>query len=355
MSSRPPFRHRLLTALRRLKFPVRLRFSRGGAFFSAGAFAIGFAAINTGDNLLYLLVGAMMGFIAVSGWMSEQVVWGVKVMLVPPRGATARTPVRMTYELRNTRRRVPSYAVEVVEPDGGRGFTPVVRAGHTAVVRTERTFARRGVVTVEKVVVATSFPFGLFVKEREVKVRGDVVVWPRRDRNVPEPATSGDQARRRGLAASGAAGARGEFRGLREYRPGDDPRDVHWRSSARLGEPLVREYERDDARSLWVCLDLRTDDADRAEEAAEIAATLADRATSRNERIALVTSDHVIPPGQGRPHLERVLDALAYAEFRAAAPAPRPPVPKQACVLVTAMPRDDADYADVFAPDGTAS
>ena len=68
-----------LRFLRRFRIPVRLRITRGGALFVGGAVAIGLAAINTGSNLLYLLVGAMIGFIAVSGWLSERVIWGVKV------------------------------------------------------------------------------------------------------------------------------------------------------------------------------------------------------------------------------------------------------------------------------------
>lgn len=350
MTSRRRFRTALAALLRLLRPPVRLRFSRGGSLFSAGTLAIGLAAINTGDNLLYLLVGAMMGFIAVSGWMSNRVIWGVDVKLLPPRAATAGAPVRMAYELVSTTRRMPSYAVEVVEPDGGVGFAPVVRPGHAALVRTERVFPRRGVVSVRRVTVATSFPFGLFVKERDVKIHGEVIVWPRRDRKVREPATGGDQARRRGLVATGAAGSRGEFRGLREFRPGDDPRDVHWRSTARLGEPLIREYERDNARSLWLCLHLATTEAERADAAAEMVAALAERGTARNERVALVTSDHTVMPGQGRPQLERILDALAFARFRPDAPAPVPPVPTAACVLVTPGRRLPG-YADVLAPE----
>jgi uncharacterized protein (DUF58 family) len=323
-------------ALRRwFKPPRRLYFTRGGGFFTAGAFAIGLAAINTGDNLLYLLLGGMMGFIAVSGWLSEQVVRGIEVRALPPRAATAGTPTRVGYEVRNRKKWMPSYALEVVEPDGGRAYAPVVRAGQAYAVRADRVFERRGVYTLAPVTLATSFPFGLFIKTREVAVGGEVVVWPRRDRNVREPLTGGDKARRRGQLAGSAEGARGEFRGLRGYRPGDDPRDVHWRSTARLGLPLVREYERDVGKTVWLCLDLRTDDEREADMAAEIVASLADRAAGRHERFGLVTADIVVGAGQGVAQLERVLDALARASFRRDASLPQPPAPAIECPLVT--------------------
>lgn len=326
---------RAVAFLRRLRFPVRLRVTRGGGLFAGGAVAIGLAAINTGSNLLYLLVGAMMGFIAVSGWLSEGVIWGVEVKALPPRAVTAGVPARVGYEIRNRNRRTPTYAVELVPDEGERAFTPVVRAGHAVVVRTERTFPRRGVVPLRTVRVTTSFPFGLFIKERTVRVRGEVVVWPRRDRPIREPWAGAVGRRARAATGGGDAGARGEFRGLREYRPGDDPRDVHWRSSARLGEPLVREYEQDTAPAVWLCLDLRGPPGDRAEVAVEIAATLAERAVARGDRVGLVTPGAEIPPAPGRRQLERVLDALARARFRPDAGAVRPPVDPSRCVLVT--------------------
>ncbi len=321
--------------LRRFRFPVRLHVTRGGGLFAGGAVAIGLAAINTGSNLLYLLVGAMMGFIAVSGWLSEGVIWGVEVKALPPRAVTAGRPARVGYEIRNRNRRAPTYAVEVVPPEGGRAFTPVVRAGHAVVVRTDRIFPRRGVVPLEEVRVSTSFPFGFFIKERTIRVRGEVVVWPRRDRAIREPWAGATGRRARAEVGGGDAGARGEFRGLREYRPGDDPRDVHWRSSARLGEPLVREYEQDTAPAVWVCLDLAGPPGDRAEAAVEIAATLTDRAVARGDRVALVTPDVEIPPAPGPRQLERVLDALARVRFGPEAGSVRPPVDPSRCVLVT--------------------
>lgn len=349
MRLKPLSREALLRFLRRFRFPVRLRITRAGALFAAGTMAVGLAAINTGSNLLYLMVGAMLGFIGVSGWLSEQVIWGVRVEALPPRAVTAGSPARVAYEIENRNKRVPTYAVELRTPDGGSGFTPMVRPGHAVVVRTERTFPRRGVVPLEEATVITSFPFGLFVKERKIRVSGEVVVWPRRDRQVREPLSGRSGLRAHTLAAGGDAGARGEFRGLREYRPGDDPRDVHWRSTARLGEPLVREYERDTAPSTWICVDL-AGSGDRAEAAAEIAASLADRAVARSDRVGLVTPDALIPPAPGRPQLERILDALARAEFRPDAPPVRPPVAPSRCVLVTAG-RDPGGFGDVLTPD----
>lgn len=147
---------------------------------------------------------------------------------------------------------------------------------------------------------------------------------------------------------SGAAGQRGEYRGLRPYRPGDDPRDVHWRSSARLREPVVREYERDRSQALWICLELRAPAGDAAEAAVEIAASLAAAASRRGEAFGLAAGDVRVSPGSGAGQLERVLDALARVRFAADAPRLEPPVPRGECVLVTPLAAAEAGWGDVF-------
>ena len=118
---------------------------------------------------------------------------------------------------------------------------------------------RRGIYPLGTVTLSTAFPFGLFRKERDVELPGEVVVWPRTDRTVRDPAPGVGRAPRAGVSARGAAGTRGEYRSLRSYRIGDDPRDIHWKSSARLSGPVIREYERDGADTRWICLDLRGD------------------------------------------------------------------------------------------------
>lgn len=330
--------------------PRRLRFSRAGWVFSGGALLLGVAAIGTGNNLLFLLLGAMLGFITLSGWLSEQMLRGVEVRRRPPRAVTAGEPARIAYELRNGKRRLPSFAIEAGEAGSAAlAWMPVLEPGAAGVARAEGSWRRRGVYPLGTVTLATSFPFGLFRKERDVELPGEVVVWPRADRPVREPRPAGERTRPVGHRPAGAAGARGEFRALRPFRPGDDPRDVHWRTTARAGAPVVREYERDRTRALWICLELRAPQGDEAEAAAETAAALAAAAARRGDAFGLATADARVPPGAGTGQLERVLDALARARFREDAPAPAPPAPRAECVWVTPGRDLGGGWGDVYA------
>jgi uncharacterized protein (DUF58 family) len=342
---------RLTTAARntwaRIRAWRRIRFTSGGAAFTAGTMAVGFAAMNTGNNLLYLLLGSMLGFIAVSSWLSEQTIRDLRIVRHSPRAVTVGHDLRLTYEVTNRKKRLPSVAVELSEqglPE--RAFLAHVAPGGTVTIRSVNSFVRRGIYPLEAITLSTGFPFGLFLKERDIESPGEIVVWPRTDRPVREPAPGAGLVPRMGVSSRGSAWGRGEYRSLRAYRVGDDARDIHWRSSARLREPVVREFERDGAETRWICLDLRTEPGEAAEVAVEVAASLAARAVARHRPFALVAGDQVIEPGDGAGQLERALDVLARVDFDAEAPAPSVPVDREACVLVCVVPK--AGFGDVI-------
>ena len=314
----------------------RIHFTSGGLVFTLGAFAVGFAAMNTGNNLLYLLLGAMLGFIVVSGWLSEQAIRGLVIRRHVPGAVTVGQELRFTYQVDNTKPRLPSLAVEIGEQGlPGRAFLAHAPAGGTGQARSLNAFSRRGVHELRVVTLATSFPFGLFLKERDLVIPGEVVVWPRTDRPVQALSHAGGRLPRAGIGARGPAGHRGEYRSLRAYRPGDDPRDIHWRSSARLREPVLREYERDGAETRWICLDLRAEPGAAAEVAVEVAASLAADAVAEGRSFALTAGDALVDPGEGPGQLDRVLDILARVDFAPTAPAPAPPMDPMACILVS--------------------
>jgi uncharacterized protein (DUF58 family) len=328
--------------------PRRLHFTRSGWAFTGGIFGIGFAALNTANNLLYLLLGGMLGLIVLSGWLSEQALRGLIVRRRVPRGITAREPARIGYEVTNRKKRMPTLALEVREVGTEqRAFIAGVPPGGTAFARADITYERRGIYMLNELTLATTFPFGLFIKERDVELGGSVVVWPRTDRVARPPMPGGTRARRMGSIASGAGGGRGEYRGLREYRSGDDPRDVHWRSTARLQTPVVREYERDESDTLWLCLDLRAQPGDVAEMGVEIAAALAASAVARGGRFGFASADTEVQAGAGAAQLDMVLDALAGARFRPNAPRVVPPAAPSECVLITSN-EPDPRFGDVY-------
>jgi uncharacterized protein (DUF58 family) len=338
--------------------PRRLRVLRPGGFVIAGTLGLGFAALNTGNNLLYLLLGALLGMIALSGWMSEHALRGVRIRRAVAAGVSAGEPARITYALERRRAWLPSFGLELREI--------VVRAGERAPVANIPAYVRmlddtavlrvrgvvsahaRGVYELEGLTVSTTFPFGLFRKERDVLLPGTLRVWPRTDRVVRVPAASGRRGRRTVESVHAAsAAARGDYRGLRPYRPGDDRRDIHWRSSARRGELIVREYEQDAADEYWIVLDTVAPDEESGEVAVEIAAALVARAARSGERCGLAAGDARVPPGAGAGRTEALLDVLAGVTLSTSGAPPTMP-PGAPCVLVTARTTSAPSCSDVY-------
>lgn len=342
---------RLRATLPRLGVRRRLRYTRGGVLFTVGALTVGFAALNTGNNLLYLLLGAVLGFIALSGWLSEQALRGLEVRRVVPRGIIVGRPARLSYEVTNRKRRAPSFALEITESGlPGLAFAACVPARGVATAKHEVQFVQRGVFPLETLTVSTSFPFGLFRKEGDRVLVDELVIWPRSDREVREPVAASGRARREGVASVGTPGARGEYRGLHVYRPGDDPKDIHWRTSARFGSPVVREYDRDEMSAVWICLDTADDPGLLAEWCVEAAASLAARALANGRRVGLDSPQRTVPPASGPGQLEQILDALARVDFVRDHRPPRPPVEAERCVLVSIDGRGAELFGDVIQP-----
>ncbi len=324
-------------AWRRLRAWRRISFTTGGALFSAGALAVGFAAATTGNNLLYLLLGAILGLIAVSGWLSERTLKALVIERRVPRAVTVGKPVRIAYTVHNRKRRFPTIAMHLYEPGLHEGaFLAHLDAGESGTARSANVFVRRGVYRLEALTLSTTFPFGLFKKERDIPLKGELVIWPRTNQPVRIPSPPGGRRQPQvETAMASAAGTRGEYRGLREYRVGDDPRDIHWRRTAHTGEPVVREYEQDAAEALWICLETRCSPGERAEAAVETAASLASKAYHAGKRFGLSTAYGIVDAGAGAGQLERVLDALARVDFSPDAPRVTAPDDPARCVLVS--------------------
>jgi uncharacterized protein (DUF58 family) len=345
----------MLTILRdtwkRLRGWRRMRFTTGGALFSVGSLAIGFAAGNTGNNLLYLLFGAMLGFIGLSGWLSERVLRHLEIRRRTPRGVTVDRALRITYHVTNRKRWFPTLAVYLIETGLPKGaFLGRVGSGESVSVGSENYFVQRGVYPLETLTLSTDFPFGLFTKERDIPLPGEIVIWPRSDRPIRLSAPPGGLRPQFSDSSQGAPAARGEYRGLREYRVGDDPRDIHWKTTAKIGTPVTRAYEQDSNETLWICLDTRGEPGAAAEAAIEVAAALAAQAHRDGRQFGITTCTADLDSGGGSGQFERVLDLLARVDFDPAAPQLAPPTDPMRCVLVSLSAALRGSYGSYIDP-----
>jgi uncharacterized protein (DUF58 family) len=264
-SHRNPLARRLESWGRHMRPPRRLKFTREGKFFVGITLGVGFAAINTANNLLYLLLGMLLALIVVSGVMSELSLRDLIVVRRLPLRAQVGRPHLVEIEVFNHKSRVPSYAIEVEDlrsgqPADKRCFFLKISPKSAQVAAYRRTPMRRGRDVHVGFRIATRFPFGLFEKSREVLADGELIIYPAVDSvTLPlAPATG----RFPGADLVVARGHGEEFLGLKLMRPGEDPRDVHWRKSAAVGQMVMRERARETRPDITLTLDtIRPDGA----------------------------------------------------------------------------------------------
>jgi uncharacterized protein (DUF58 family) len=246
------------------RFSRRLKLTREGKYYLGITLGVGFAAINTGNNLLYLLLGMLLALIIVSGLMSELSLRDLTVVRRLPLRAQVGRPHLVEIEVFNHKGRVPSYAIEVEDlragqPADKRCFFLKISPKSAQVAAYRRTPAKRGRDKHVGFRIATRFPFGLFEKSREVPAEGELIIYPAVD---PVQLPSMPAGRYSGGDAAFGRGHGDDYLGLKLLREGEDPRDVHWRKSAAVGQLVMRERARDARPDVVLALDvIRPDDA----------------------------------------------------------------------------------------------
>ncbi len=260
MPTVPPERDRKHTeATKRSHFwPRKLKFTREGKYFLGITLGVGFAAINTGNNLLYLLLGMMLSLIIVSGVMSELSLRTLTVKRrLPSRAQVGRSHL-VEIEVFNNKSRVPSYAIEVEDlragqPADKRCFFLKISPRSTQVAAYRRTPTKRGLEHHTGFRIATRFPFGLFEKSREVDADDELIIYPAVDAvRLPRQGAG----KHSGTLGPQGRGCGEEIYALRPMRDGDDARDIYWRKSTVPSHMVLRDRARETRRQVELRLDV---------------------------------------------------------------------------------------------------
>jgi len=175
---------------------------------------------------------------------------------------------------------------------------------------------RRGRYEVGPLRVTLTDPFGLVERSQFVLSTEQVIVYPR-VRDVLPPAEMGglDLDREQPQVRSRIEPS-GEFHTLREYAPGDDLRHVHWRSTARRGQLMMRQNEARRRTPILLMLDVRPGAHDRAsfERAVEACASIVSAIDRTDRPVDVLLSTGQLIGAAGRRHLGTVMDELAVVE-----------------------------------------
>ncbi|MCS6901364.1 MAG: DUF58 domain-containing protein [Myxococcales bacterium] len=275
-----------------------LRVTREGKWFIGITLGVGLAAMNTGNNLLYLLFGVLLSLIVVSGVLSEVSLWGLSVVRRLPARAQVGRFHQVDIEVYNSKKKIPSYAIEVEDlragqPADKRCFFLKISPSSAQVAAYRRTPQRRGQDRHTGFRVATRFPFGFFEKSREIESYGDLIIYPAVD---PVRLARDERGRDKGGAGVLGRGGGDDLAGVRPEREGDDPRDIYWRKSTMEGHRVMRERAREISQEVVLHLDLarpanaEEDFLQQFERQVRNVASQAVAHVKRNDRVILRTS-----------------------------------------------------------------
>jgi uncharacterized protein (DUF58 family) len=300
--------------LEMLRFAVRTTVTVEGVLFIVFLVVIGFAAWNTGNNLLYLVLSAMIAFLIAANFIGRISIGDVSVQLRFPDHIYANEPANITVSVTNHKRLMPSYSfvIEALSEEndeftkakrklkktqkkstktqkqnqsqkhqeapnqadeqaaisanamsanvaigkknklGKLAYFLLVPAQASARQRIQHTFKRRGRYEITGFRIATKFPAGFFKKWRRIDANGEIVVYP-------NPQTVDDFYQGLpmivGQIQSHARGSGDELYAIRQYLPSDQMRHIDWKATAKSTNLMVRENTREDERRLTIVFD----------------------------------------------------------------------------------------------------
>jgi uncharacterized protein (DUF58 family) len=333
--------------------------TREGLVYLALTLLIGVAALNTGNNLLFIVVAAMLGAVLVSGVVSAVMIGGLEIGLHLPHHVFAGQSYSGAVLLHN-RRLLPAFSISVVPPlhkadrpawhwQRAEFVFPPLRSGREPLVRwpdfafTKVTpppqsppvfeqsvyfpflpghhrqsaelnlrFPRRGLYAQRGIGISTRFPFSFLTKTRLVALNQEVLVFPSVEPtdemfDVLPMITGEMETNQRGRGS--------DLYRIRDYEPEDSARHVDWKATAKSGELKVREYTREDERRVCIIFDNPAPgaiDSAHYERAINLAASIAWHFFQENTELSFAAPG-LVPEG----------DVYGFLEYLAlAAPSP---------------------------------
>lgn len=248
------------TSLRWLLYQVDYRLTREGIIYLAAVFVIVLAAINTGNNLLFMILACLLAGILISGIISRVVLTGLELNIELPEHVFAGQPILASVEVRNEKNMMPSFSLRVVGTGEKTGaeilsrpvYFPYIPHESAARQKVELLFPQRGVYRQSAFGIRTKFPFGFLEKTRHVDSEMELVVYPHVEPTDEFyeilPLLTGEiETLHRGRGH--------DLHSIRDYLPTDSARFVDWKASAKSGALKIREFAREDERRLVLALD----------------------------------------------------------------------------------------------------
>jgi uncharacterized protein (DUF58 family) len=291
----------------------------GWIYFGAVSIVI-FAAINTANNLLYMVLSALLAVLVLSGFLSALNFRLVRIVARVPSQCYAGDPFPLSLQVHNQKRLYPTFSV-TLEPAKNSpfrfstGYMPAIRSGEVVAQTAQALLMRRGRYRLDKVKISSRYPFGFFLKNRNYPVETECICYPE---ILPQDQLDLAGIDPRGTYQRFQRGSGHDLYMIRDYVPSDSARHVHWKASAKTAALKTREYAAEETRRTTLAFDrfAHPGDIERFERLVSHAASLAYHLIHAGIEVNFVTDDWQSST------LEPILEYLALVEMSASAERP---------------------------------
>lgn len=292
-----------------------IKITRIGWAFIALTIGIGIAGLNTGNNLLYLIFGMLLSMLLINAVLSTASLNNLQISFAIPSRLYVgdNNPLKVT--LQNLKQRFPSYSLTLSQLENKKSYF-LFKIGPQQLEQFIHFhhFQKRGLCKLPDFQLLSTYPFGLIEKRIPIRLQEEWVVYPKLH---PVNSVAMSQAFLRGDYLSGEKGLGINPYGIREYQYGDDVRHIHWRSFAKVGKWMIKEFELEKKPKITIHLLSGTDpmnspaDQKRREQAISLSASLLMHFIEENRQVSLWLNQQAMDPGDTTGYIDYYLTILA--------------------------------------------
>jgi uncharacterized protein (DUF58 family) len=300
--------------------------TREGWIYLGAVAIVVFAAVNTANNLLYMVLSALLAVLTLSGFLSRLNFRLLQFDVRTPTHCFAGEPFEVAVQAVNEKRLFPSFSLNV-QPDAESAFRfpdfyiPLAPPQGRISQSGQGTLGRRGLYSMTKIAVRSRYPFGFFAKGRDYAVDAQCICYP--------PIIPLEQMNLSVLDIQGRnqrfeRGPGYDLYTIRDYVPSDSARHVHWKASAKTATLKTREYAAEDSRRIVLAFDRfgSSGDSEKFEELVSQAASLAFHLIQDGMEVRLVSDEWQSRHGSTEALLNSILEYLALVGMSPTAPRP---------------------------------
>jgi uncharacterized protein (DUF58 family) len=272
----------------------------------ASTLLLGVAAVNTGNNLLFLIVSAMLGFMAVSGVLGWLNIRGLEVQVQFPDELYAGLQTLVSLRVANRKRWLPSFLI-TASVLGSRTCFILLDPRKPQTGSLLLAFSERGMQSVQRAVISSPFPVNFFVRSIVAPVPGSFPVFPAPLALVA--AIQGGKPDQGQLNSASSKGYDGDLAKISDYRGGESLKLIHWRLSAKHEVFKVKEMSATADQPVVLELDLIP--GATLDERLSYCTYLVNRLVRGGRPVGLKLGERLLAPASTRSHRLKLLGELA--------------------------------------------